>query len=170
MTMSCRETFDQLTKSFWMQGASAGERGLDDHSTLYLRKMQHVIRLACLRALSHGREDVQDADLLWGDKIVSHCIENILSSLITEEKVTYSDEDQMNRALKVLQSIQRIFKKTGEPVGKSEIARNVRVASRNIDDALLQLSVVGKVEIIDRSARKVYPSKIERSFRFIPLS
>ena len=170
MTMSCQETYQQLAQQFWKQGSSAGERGLDDHSTLYLRKMQHVIRVACLRALSHGREDVEDADLLWGDKIVTHAIESILSSLITEEKVTYSDEDQMNRALKVLQSIQRIFKKTGEPVGKSEIARNVRVASRNIDDALLQLSVVGKIEIIDRSARKVYPTKIERAFRYMPVS
>jgi len=49
---------------------------------------------------------------------------------------------------------------------KGELARNTRISTRNLDEALIRLCETEKITVLDKNLRVVKPSKIDRGLRF----
>lgn len=134
------------------------------HLSIMRRKMQHTIRLACLRCISFGREELLDDDVRWADKIVSYNIEQVVRMFSEKQRVTYADEQVMSRAQKVLE----VLGDAEEPLIKSDLINKSRIAANNLNEVLLHLNAAGRVDFIDPRGNTQYNEKVlkERGIRF----
>jgi hypothetical protein len=133
-------------------------------SAMYYRVGQIAIRLGCLRAISHGREELVEADYQWGRLIILGNINSITRDLSTKQSVSRMDDETIKRCEAVI----AVMRKTEENsyLQKRDILKRLKMDARNLEHVLTQLILLEKVKCIDRSGRRIYPEKLEYGYQF----
>jgi hypothetical protein len=137
-----------------------------DLASIYSRKFQIAVRLAAIRSLSHKREHISDCDLDWGISLIDVLLTRSVGIFHENEVVTHSDEDAMRRTEKVFYTIAKLQKQVNEPITRRDLARNIRISSKNLDEAIIRLCETEKINVLDKNLRIVKPLKVERGLRF----
>jgi hypothetical protein len=150
-----------------------GQQDDDAIQSIIGRKSQLAMRLACLRCLSHERENVDKNDFLWGVRIVEANARVIQKFFSLNVGANRQDTEMEERAKRILRILRVASQAAGQPVLKKDLLKNKIMEPRQFDSALLLLIETGRVAAyesrqVDGRWVRIYPEKLQRGQRFRP--
>lgn len=131
---------------------------------LYQRMFQQSLRLASLRCISMGRDEIDEADYRWGNTIAMKSADSFSHGIEQRTSVTNQDEDVFRRA----KALRKVLEKSDKPLTRRELHHKIsRMARKNLEETILHLSSTGDIVVLDKSNRAIYPDKLDGSMRFL---